>query len=206
MADRGVPAVSADGPVGPEGIHTSQVTAVARDRREAQIAQVRNVVCAAVAVPSRVPGLRPCPRAGRQPIGCQDVAVEAEVTWCRVSAWSRLVSGHRWGLYRWPVAVGVMSVTVAGLEAVLGWFGSTMGIAVGLGCLWFLPGPRVGAGFDDDGAIARGWVLRRSVRGRRSTSFASGWCRERSRRAGSPVWLRCRESTSSACSVGSGNR
>ena len=87
----------------------------------------------------------------------------AEVTWCRVSAWSRLVSGHRWGLYRWPVAVGVMSVTVAGLEAVLGWFGSTIGIAVGLGCLWFLPGPRVGAGFDDDGAIARGWVLRRSV-------------------------------------------
>lgn len=86
-----------------------------------------------------------------------------EVTWCSVSAWSRLVSGYRWGLYRWPVALAAMSVAVAGLEAVLGWPGSVIGVGVGLGCLWLLPGPRVGAGFDQDGAIARGWVLRRSV-------------------------------------------
>ena len=86
-----------------------------------------------------------------------------DVTWCSVSAWARLVSGHRWGLYRWPVAVGVMALAVAALEAALGWVGSTVGIVVGLGCLWLLPGPRVGAGFDDDGVIARGWVCRRSV-------------------------------------------
>lgn len=55
-----------------------------------------------------------------------------DVTWCGVSAWGRLASGHRWGLYRWPVAVGVMAVAVAGLEAALGWVGSGFGVMIGL--------------------------------------------------------------------------
>lgn len=84
-----------------------------------------------------------------------------DVTWCGVSAWGRLASGHRWGLYRWPVAVGVMAVAVAGLEAALGWVGSGFGVMIGLAALWFLPGPRVCAGFTEDGVVARGWVFRR---------------------------------------------
>lgn len=86
-----------------------------------------------------------------------------DVTWCSVSAWARLVSGHRWGLYRWPAAISVMAVAVAVLEDALGWVGSAVGIVVGLGCLWLLPGPRIGSGFDEDRVIARGWVVRRTV-------------------------------------------
>lgn len=88
----------------------------------------------------------------------------ATTQWCNVSAWARLVSGHRWGLYRWLVAAGSTAASVAVVEAWLGSVGSVVGIAVGLGCLWRLPGPRVGAGWNDRGVIARGWIVRRWIR------------------------------------------
>lgn len=93
----------------------------------------------------------------------QDGEMATDVTWCSVSASARLVSGHRWGLYRWPAAISVVSVAAAVLEDGLGWVGPAVGIVAGLGCLWLLPGQRVGVGFDEDGVVARGWVVRRSV-------------------------------------------
>lgn len=93
-------------------------------------------------------------------------SMAGEVVWCEVSGWSRLVTGHQAGLYRFGVAVAAMAAVNApfgdrpgGSPSVVS-YGSVL---IALLLLWWLPGPRVGVGFDDDEIIVRRWLLRRTI-------------------------------------------
>jgi hypothetical protein len=92
--------------------------------------------------------------------------VEAGLTWCRTSLWTRVFSGHRLGWCRYLVACGGPALWAALLAEVTSIPVSIGGPAVAgavLGLLWWLPGARVGCGFGDDGVYSRRWLFTRFV-------------------------------------------